>query len=148
MDNTRLHIRCFGKVQSVGFRNFVESTGTLLGLTGTTENKGTNEVETFVEGNNRLLEVFARAISIGPRFSRVDSLIIIEEECIGKFKDFSVIYPTIKYKPIPYAPLTHTFTDFGINECEVCSAPLDDEYTFVDKSGQKWTLCKNCFELT
>ena len=57
-DLARLHIRVSGRVQGVGFRAFVQQSGSLFGLTGWVRNIGYDQVETLAEGSRTVLERF------------------------------------------------------------------------------------------
>ena len=101
MDIVRYHIIVGGLVQMVGFRNFTDITASILGLSGTAENKHDKTgdmVEIFIEGDRKKAEIAAHVISIGPRSSRVDNISILEEPVTGEL-GFTVIYPPLP--PIP-----------------------------------------------
>lgn len=91
-DLARLHIRVTGRVQGVGFRAFVQQSGTLFGLVGWVRNVGYDQVETVAEGPRPTLERFAEALRRGPRAARVDDLQLEWEPPTGEFRDFGVKY--------------------------------------------------------
>jgi acylphosphatase len=76
----------------VGFRAFVQKTGSLLGLNGWVRNVGDDTVETVAEGPREGLEKFAEAVKKGPRAGRVDEARTEWETALGEFKNFYVKY--------------------------------------------------------
>lgn len=86
----RVHLWVTGRVQGVGFRAFVQQSGTLLGLTGWVRNVGYDSVETVAEGQREVLERFVEAVKRGPRASRVDEARVEWEKTTGEFRYFEV----------------------------------------------------------
>jgi len=91
-DLVRLHIWVTGRVQGVGFRDFVRQAGILYSLTGWVRNVGDDMVETVAEGPYHNLEKFAEAVKTGPRAGRVDEAKIEWETANGEFHNFNVKY--------------------------------------------------------
>ncbi len=91
-DPIRIHIWVTGRVQSVGFRAFVQQSGVLYNLTGWVRNVGYDTVETVAEGSREWLEKFAEAVKNGPRAGRVDEARIEWETARGEFQNFGVKY--------------------------------------------------------
>ena len=89
-ERARVHIWVSGRVQGVGFRAFVEQTGTMLGLTGWVRNVGYDQVETLAEGECAALEEFAQAVQSGPRGSHVEDARVEWETPTGEFRWFEV----------------------------------------------------------
>jgi len=89
-EKSRLHIWVSGRVQGVGFRAFVQQTGTIMGLTGWVRNVGWDEVEAVAEGGHETLEEFAQAMRSGPRGARVDEASVEWESATGEFRWFDV----------------------------------------------------------
>ncbi len=86
----RIHIWVTGRVQGVGFRAFVLTTGTSLGLSGWVHNVGYNQVEAVAEGPHLLIQRFIEAVRSGPRPSRVDESRLEWEKPTGEFRSFEV----------------------------------------------------------
>ena len=82
--------RITGRVQGVGFRWFTWDAATREGLTGHVRNDVDGSVEALVEGEHDALDRFERAISSGPRGSRVDAVHREAAAVTGGFHDFSV----------------------------------------------------------
>jgi acylphosphatase len=89
-ERARLHIWVSGRVQGVGFRAFVQQTGTMLGLTGWVRNLGYDQVEAVAEGKRAALEEFAQAVQTGPRASHVDTARVEWETPTGEFRWFDM----------------------------------------------------------
>ncbi len=66
------HIK--GRVQGVGFRAFVYAIAQNYPIRGWVRNAPDGSVEVVAQGTSGVLEQFQRAIRIGPRFGRVDSI--------------------------------------------------------------------------
>lgn len=90
----RLHAIVEGRVQGVGFRNFVYDNALRLGLTGWVRNRWDGDVEVLAEGDRRSLERLLQALERGPRMSFVSKVTHEWQEASGEFAYFSV-KPTI-----------------------------------------------------
>ena len=88
----RIHIWVTGRVQGVGFRDFVQKAGVRLALTGWVRNVGYDSVETVAEGPHDRLQEFAGAVKTGPGAARVDDAKIEWEQFTGEFQKFGVKY--------------------------------------------------------
>ncbi len=71
-DLARLEARVKGRVQGVGFRYFVLSEATRLGLTGWVSNEQDGTVHCVAEGPRDDLDVFLEAIKEGPALAIVE----------------------------------------------------------------------------
>jgi len=91
-DQARVHIWVTGRVQGVGFRAFVQESGTIFGLTGWVRNVGYDQVETVAEGPRPVLERFAAAVQTGPRASSIEQARLEWEPPTGEFGRFEVRY--------------------------------------------------------
>ncbi len=88
---TRLHAIVVGRVQGVGFREFVRHEATRRAVTGYVRNGDDGQsVEVVAEGEEALLEELLRALYEGPRFSRVESVDFNWSEASGGFGRFGV----------------------------------------------------------
>jgi len=87
---SRVHIWVRGRVQGVGFRAYVQQSGSMLGLTGWVRNVGWDQVETLAEGNQAVLEIFIEAVKAGPRASLVEDSRAEWETATGEFDSFQV----------------------------------------------------------
>jgi acylphosphatase len=89
-DPARLHICVTGRVQSVGFRIFVQQSGNMFGLVGWVHNRGYDQVETLAEGHRDILQQFLEVVKTGPRASRIDESREEWETPTGEFERFEV----------------------------------------------------------
>jgi acylphosphatase len=78
-----------GRVQGVGFRQFVRSEARRMNLRGWVRNREDGRVETVVSAERDVLQLFELALRNGPPLSRVDSL-DTEEIAEMMFDDFEV----------------------------------------------------------
>jgi acylphosphatase len=87
----RLEAVVSGRVQGVGFREFVRREAVARALTGYVRNSddGRN-VEVVAEGDAASLEDLERVLHEGPRFSRVERVETSYSEAGGGFARFSV----------------------------------------------------------
>jgi acylphosphatase len=87
----RLHAIIVGRVQGVGFREFVRLEAARRGLTGYVRNGDDGRsVEVVVEGEEPGLEALLRSLYEGPRFSRVESVNVNWSDASGGFSRFGV----------------------------------------------------------
>ena len=77
-------------VQGVGFRYYCFKEAELLGINGYAKNLINGDVEILAEGEDGLLNEFIQAVKRGPRYSRVNSLNIVEIKYENKYNTFSV----------------------------------------------------------
>ncbi len=84
-------IKIYGKVQGVGFRNFIKRNAEILNVKGWVKNCPDGTVEAHFEGGeenvNKLIELCKR----GPIRAEVKKL-DIEETKLEGFSDFKIIY--------------------------------------------------------
>jgi acylphosphatase len=87
----RLHAIVSGKVQAVGFREFVRHEAAARGLTGFVRNGDDGRtVEIVAEGEERVLEELLGKLREGPRFAHVDSVDFNYSDAGRGFSRFSV----------------------------------------------------------
>jgi acylphosphatase len=63
-----------GRVQGVGYRNFVEYIASKLGLTGYVRNLSDGNVEVFAMGTPESLSDFRKALAKGPMMAKVSGV--------------------------------------------------------------------------
>ena len=81
----------FGRVQGVGFRDFVRREADARKLTGYVRNSDDGKTVEFVaEGSEPVLQDFLAAVRQGPRFAQVMDLTVSWSEGSGGFARFSV----------------------------------------------------------
>jgi hydrogenase maturation protein HypF len=131
---TARFLRVKGIVQGVGFRPFVYTLATRLGLDGTVRNTSQG-VEIFLEGSAESLDAFTRKLqSSPPPLARIDSVDISESEDIG-LNGFSIL--DSQPEPGEFLPVP---ADIAI--CDDCRRELFDpkdrrhRYPFIN--------CTNC----
>ena len=84
------HIIVHGRVQGVGFRYFVQKTGSRLGLEGDVRNCPDSTVEIQVVGSAKKIEEFIKLIEKGPTFARVERLEIHDIQAMGSYGSFLI----------------------------------------------------------
>lgn len=90
-ERARLHAVVRGKVQMVGFRQFVIERARRLGLTGWVRNGDDGRsVEVVAEGERKRLEELLRLLHEGPRLAVVQAVDVSWDAPSGEFGDFSV----------------------------------------------------------
>ena len=86
------YIKVSGRVQGVGYRYFAVRNAEMLDLKGYVRNCPDGTVEIGVEGEKETIEQYKKILNRGPRFARVDQVIIRFEEFEAKYHNFSVEY--------------------------------------------------------
>lgn len=82
-----------GRVQGVGFRDFVYTRARFLGLTGYVRNLPDDcSVEVVAEGRRADLEQLLEYLREGPRLARVDGVDVDWGEASGAFDRFGVAF--------------------------------------------------------
>lgn len=81
-----------GRVQGVGFRNFVQKQANELDLVGYVRNLPGGEVEVVAEGPAEQLEQLRQKLWKGPMLSKVADVKDVQSDAIGEFSGFSVKY--------------------------------------------------------
>jgi len=90
-DKSGAHILIEGQVQGVGFRNFAQRYGYLLGLKGIVKNIANGQVEIEVEGNRTKIDLFVEHLHRGPALAKVTKVNLSWSVFSSKFNDFSII---------------------------------------------------------
>jgi acylphosphatase len=88
--NFRLHSLIDGRVQGVGFRNFVLIKAEELDLTGWVRNTYQGQVEVLAEGPRPALEIFFEQLKVGPGPAFVTTITQDWEPATGEFPYFAV----------------------------------------------------------
>lgn len=87
----RLHAVVHGRVQGVGFREFVRGEAAQRGLTGYVRNGDDGAtVEVVAEGDEMALEGLLEALRRGPRFAQVEHIDFTFSDASQAFARFSV----------------------------------------------------------
>ena len=84
-----VHAFVTGKVQGVGFRNFVVTAAKALKVTGWVKNLPDGRVEAVIEGPSDKVDSLLAKMKVGPRAAKVEDLKVTEEKPTGEFKDFT-----------------------------------------------------------
>ena len=90
----RLHARITGRVQGVGFRYFVITAASRLGLVGWVRNRRDGSVEVVAEGELDILKKLVGELEKGSSSSSVLEAKAELQEASGEFKSFTA-RPTI-----------------------------------------------------
>jgi acylphosphatase len=78
-----------GRVQGVGFRDFVQQKATALGLTGWARNLEDGRVEVYAVGTPQGLDDLGAVLHVGPRMAEVRHVHESEAE-VNSFSGFSI----------------------------------------------------------
>jgi acylphosphatase len=81
-----------GRVQGVGFRDYVESHAHSLRLRGFVQNLGDGSVEVVAEGDDATLKQLIEHLRVGPRMARVDAVDVVWVEATGHFDGFGTAW--------------------------------------------------------
>lgn len=84
-----LHVRIFGQVQTVGFRNWIKENADLKNLTGWTRNASDGSVEVFLQGEIEVLNELLALLWEGPNIAQVEDVLTQDarfDESITSFK--------------------------------------------------------------
>ncbi|MBN2581620.1 MAG: acylphosphatase [Planctomycetes bacterium] len=84
----RVHVFLTGRVQGVGFRNFVAANANKLKLTGWVRNLNDGRVEAVVEGPAADVASLLKLMERGPSSARVTDMDIDDEKPTGEFDSF------------------------------------------------------------
>ena len=89
----RFRIIVNGRVQGVCYRSFVKAIAKELLISGFVKNKSNGSVEIIAEGFETCLKKLGDICLIGSLGSEVKSICIKEEDYIGGFDGFDILYP-------------------------------------------------------
>ncbi|ADL13194.1 acylphosphatase [Acetohalobium arabaticum] len=88
----RLHIFISGRVQGVGFRNFIRTKAEELNLTGWIKNLEDGRVEAVFAGRENKVKEISAAVQTGPSLARVDNVDSKQEEYVDEFDKFRIVF--------------------------------------------------------
>jgi acylphosphatase len=80
-----------GRVQGVGFRWFTRDAATREGVRGWVRNLPDGRVEAFVEGEAEAVTRVERAVRLGPRGARIETVFVDSEPPSGAYTDFDIM---------------------------------------------------------
>lgn len=86
----RLHAMVEGRVQGVGYRQFVFEIASMLNLKGWVRNRRDGSVEVLAEGPRDMLEKLVAALQRGPRMAYVTGVNPQWLPATGEFTSFEV----------------------------------------------------------
>jgi acylphosphatase len=81
-----------GRVQGVGYRDFVQRKASSLGLTGYVMNLKNGRVRVRVEGGRDLIEELMHDLEKGPPLARIEHLSVTWRPLTGRYSSFSIRY--------------------------------------------------------
>ena len=82
------HLSIHGRVQGVGYRNYLEFKARELGVRGWVRNRGDGSVEAVVSGDPAAVEAIIECARRGPRAALVSDVAVSTAE--GEFPGFEV----------------------------------------------------------
>ena len=91
-EKVRAEIVVSGLVQGVGFRYYVYSNATKLGLKGITKNLYSGEVFTIAEGEKAMVEELVKKIKVGPMHASVRSHSVKWRPATNEYSTFEIDY--------------------------------------------------------
>ena len=86
----QLHILVSGRVQGIGFREFVRRSAERFGVCGYAKNLVSGDVEVVAEGNKLALDEFLVLLEKGPPAGRVDRVQIDKRGGGGEYTGFDI----------------------------------------------------------
>ncbi len=92
MKKIRIHLIIEGRVQGVWFRESTKRKALSLGVNGWVRNLPDGTVEIVAEGNEDSVEDLVKWCHKGPPAAKVLKVNREEEEYIGEFDSFNVVY--------------------------------------------------------
>jgi acylphosphatase len=81
-----------GRVQGVGYRDFVQRKAVALGLAGYVMNLKDGKVRVRVEGGRDLIEELMHDLGKGPPLARVEQMAVTWRPLTGRYTGFSIRY--------------------------------------------------------
>ena len=88
MNTITKRLRIEGRVQGVGFRDFMQRKASALGVTGWVRNRSDGSVEAVVQGSDDAVNQLIALARQGPRSAHVTEVRVSDAE--GQFPDFDL----------------------------------------------------------
>ena len=88
-DKRTVRIRIEGRVQAVGFRDWMRQAARALGLTGWVRNRRDDSVEAVISGDAALVDDLLELCRRGPPLAQVAEVTVLAEED-GTFSTFEI----------------------------------------------------------
>lgn len=83
------HLAITGRVQGVGYRNYLQHKARQFGVTGWVRNRLDGSVEAVVQGPSEAVDAVVERARRGPPLSRVDRVVVTDGE--GDYPDFRAL---------------------------------------------------------
>jgi len=93
ISNIAADILVEGRVQGVGFRDYVQRRASLLGLAGYVVNLKDGRVRVRAEGGRAVIEDLVRRLEKGPPLAQVDRVTVRWLPVSGRFASFEIRFP-------------------------------------------------------
>ncbi len=85
-------LKATGRVQGVGFRYFVQKQAMQLGVKGEVKNQPDGSVLIIAQAAGIAMAEFITKVESGPSFSRVNNLLVNDQERAQEYVDFKITY--------------------------------------------------------
>ena len=85
-----LHISIYGRVQAVGFRNWIRDNAKKKGLFGWARNASDGSVEVFLQGNEQEINDLLAMSWEGPNLAEVDDVLTQDSKVDDSLASFEV----------------------------------------------------------
>ena len=92
MNSKRVHLLISGRVQGVYFRQGTMETAEKNNVLGWVRNLPDDRVEAILEGNDSNVDAVIEWAHFGPAGAVVKELKITEENYVGEFSEFEILY--------------------------------------------------------
>ena len=92
MNSKRVHLLISGRVQGVYFRQGTMETAEKNNVLGWVRNLQDDRVEAILEGNTSNVDAVIEWAHFGPAGAVVKELKITEENYVGEFSEFEILY--------------------------------------------------------
>jgi len=89
--NIKKHIKIYGKVQGVGYRNWLQSFAIKYGVFGWVKNNVGGEVEAVLIGQEDVINGLIEQCYMGPPNSNVEKILITDSDDPHDLRSFEVV---------------------------------------------------------